>query len=209
MFASLLVKPNCKSSCQTKLCLPVFLSNQTVFASLLIRSNCVFQTIVLSNQTVFAKQSACQTSLYQTVVLSNQSLPNSPLVSYKPVFAKQSVCHTSLFQTVHFLNQTVFAKQSSCQTKLCLPKSPPVKPNCLCLIFALKSSLIEPPSTFQTFFTITPLPGSSFFCRHPVFRTSSGPVVSTLCLTGTLTLTGINSPFLSVMLPVLALSNLH
>ena len=85
--------------------------------SLLVKPNCVCQSSCQTKlcfpnscivKPVFAKQSVCQTSLCQKVHLSviNQSLPNIPLV--KPVFAK----------LVHFLSQTVFAKQSSCQTKL-------------------------------------------------------------------------------------------
>ena len=66
--------------------------------------------------------------------------------------------------------------------------------NCLC--FALRSSLIRPPSTFQSFFTFTLLPGSSDLLPTPecseYHLSERSPVVSALSLTR-LRLSGTNS----------------
>ena len=79
------------------------------------------------------------------------------------------------------------------------------------LCFALISFLIRLPSTFQNFFTFTLPPGSSALLQTPecsqYHPSELSPVVSALSLTR-LQLFGINSLFLSAILPLSALLNL-
>ena len=83
--------------------------------------------------------------------------------------------------------------------------------NTSCLCFALRSFLIKSPSTFQNFFICRLLPGSSALLQTPkcseYHPSEQSPVVSALSLSK-LQLSGTNSLFLSIVLPVSVLLRL-